>query len=141
MSATTGHVEVEPVTRELLIAAPIDRVWAALTDAGTIGAWMEDPTVNSDLRPGGAYALFDGETTGTYRSVEAPSRLAYSWRQASWPVEWPDSEVTWELEDTGGSTKVRLRHRGFPNRDERDSHDDGWDVFFIDPMKAWLESS
>jgi hypothetical protein len=36
---------------------------------------------------------------------------------------------------------VRLTHDKFPNTEERDSHDEGWDVYWLKPMKEWLEAN
>lgn len=126
------------VTKKLTIAAPVAKVWAALTRPKDIEAWMGGP-VKVSLKVGGRYALFGGETTGTFTQVEKPNTLEYTWRQADWPTEWADSHVRWELNPTKTSTQVRLTHDQFPNKAERDGHDEGWDVYWLEPMKKWLE--
>lgn len=128
------------IEKQLHINAPIERVWAALTDPATIGAWMEDETVITDLRVGGSYAIFGGDTTGSFSVITAPEKLEYTWRQASWSVKWADSIVRWELKPDGSGTWVHLTHKAFPNKAERDSHDDGWDLYWLEPMQDWLES-
>ncbi len=130
------------VEKNVGISASIDRVWAALTDPPAIRGWMgEDSAVTVDLKVGGRYRLFGGETTGTFTLIENPSRLEYTWRQGEWPKEWADSLVLWKLESDGQGTRVHLTHGRFPNAEERDSHDEGWDLYFIGPMKEWLEGS
>ena len=127
------------IEKNLHIAAPIEQVWAALTDPQAIDGWMLDDTAQVDLRVGGAYALFGGETTGEFTQVEQPHVLEYTWRQSGWRQEWDDSIVRWELKPGGEGTFVRLTHRQFPNEDERDSHDEGWDTYWLEPMVEWLE--
>lgn len=127
------------IKKHLTIAAPIQKVWAALTDAKSIGAWMGDDAVKSTLRKGGGYALFGGETTGKFTVIKKPTRLEYTWRQHEWKKEWADSVVRWELKAKGEGTEVRLTHSKFPNQKERDGHDEGWDVYWLKPMKKWLE--
>ena len=39
----------------------------------------------SDLRPGGAFSMFNGTVSGTYREVEAPKRIVQDWRFNHWP--------------------------------------------------------
>ncbi len=129
---------MEEVNKTLTIHAPIERVWAALTDPKTIAAWMGG-NVQSDPRPGGKYVLFDGETTGQYTHVEAPRRLEYTWRQSNWPAEWPDSIVRWQLKQIGENTELQLVHSDFPSEEERLGHDEGWDIYWLIPMKEWLE--
>jgi uncharacterized protein YndB with AHSA1/START domain len=129
------------IRKEVVVKAPIARVWAALTDPAEIGAWMDDDEVEVELKPGGRIALFGGVTTGTVQSVTAPTSLAYSWRQAEWPAKWADSVVRWELAKEGRSaTRLLLRHSQLPNESERDSHDEGWGLYWLGPMVAHLEA-
>lgn len=125
----------------MTIAAPIEKVWAALTDPQAIGAWMDDEAVKVDLKVGGRYQFFGGETTGKITELAPPATLEYTWRQGEWKTEWPDSVVRWELKSTGKKTQVHLTHRQFPNQSERDGHDEGWDLYWLGPMIAWLEAN
>ncbi len=127
------------IVKNRVIQAPLEQVWAALTDPRTIGEWMLDSLVEVDLQVGGKYAFFGGETTGTFTAITAPNRLEYTWRQSGWKSEWVDSSVRWELRRDGNSTQVQLSHEHFPNQSERDSHDEGWDTYWLEPMQTWLE--
>ena len=129
------------IEKNLHITAPIEEVWAALTDPAAIDGWMLDNTVQIELKVGGSYALFAGETTGQFTLVDKPNTLEYTWRQSGWRDEWPDSVVRWELKPSGDGTFVRLVHSQFPNDAERDSHDEGWDVYWLEPMVEWLENN
>lgn len=129
------------IEKDIHIAAPIEKVWAALTDPKAIGGWMGDEdSIKVDLKAGGRYALFGGETTGAFARVEKPNRLEYTWRQSGWHKDWPDSIVRWELKPKGKGTQVHLVHTQFPNVEERDSHDEGWDMYWLEPMRVRLES-
>ena len=131
---------VPAIDKELVIKAPVAKVWAALTDPEAIGAWMGDDSVKIALRVGGKYALFGGVTTGKITAVEKPSVLEYTWRQAEWEKSDPDTLVRWELKPEGKKTRLHLVHGQFADRRNRDDHEEGWDVYFLEPMKAWLES-
>ncbi|MEZ4671094.1 MAG: SRPBCC family protein [Anaerolineae bacterium] len=128
------------IRKNLIITAPRERVWAGLTDPTAISEWMQDDTVTVELRPGGNYALFGGATTGHFTHVTAPALLEYTWRQDTWPATWEDSLVRWELHAEGSSTRLYLIHSRFPNHEERDSHDEGWDTYWLQPMQEWLEN-
>jgi uncharacterized protein YndB with AHSA1/START domain len=128
------------IEKNVRIAAPIGRTWAALTDADAMSSWMEDDTVQIDLRVGGNYSVFGGETTGAFTQVEKPDILEYTWRQSGWPKNWPDSVVRWELHRDGQTTQVRLVHSNLPTAEERSSHDEGWNIYWLEPMTEWLES-
>jgi len=131
---------MDEVIKSVFIKAPIDKVWTALTDADTISSWMGG-AVKSDLRPAGKYAYFGDVTTGRYIVVEPPYRLEYTWRQSEWPSEWSDSTVKWELKPDEKGTAVHLVHEHFPNESERSGHDEGWDTYWLEPMKDWLEDN
>ena len=47
----------EQIERETVIAAPVERVWALLTEAEHLGRWFGDAGAELDLRPGGALSL------------------------------------------------------------------------------------
>jgi uncharacterized protein YndB with AHSA1/START domain len=134
-------VPVDDIEKSLTIAAPLNKVWAALTDPVALGEWMADDSVEVDLRMDGIYSLFGGETTGHFTYIKAPRILEYTWRQGEWPREWADSIVRWELEPAGVDTRVHLLHKNFPNDEERVSHDDGWVSYWLEPMQEWLEDS
>jgi uncharacterized protein YndB with AHSA1/START domain len=129
------------VEKRVVIKAPITRVWKALTDPRTIGEWMLDSLVEVDLQVGGKYAFFGEDTTGTITALAAPNTLEYTWRQSGWPEGWADSVVRWELAADGNKTQIHLTHDHFPNVAERDSHDEGWDMYWLIPMREWLEGS
>ena len=129
------------IEKSVYIAAPIGKVWAALTDLKSIEGWMgKDSVAEVTLKEGGRYQVFGGETTGKFTRIRPPHSLEYTWRQANWPAEWADSRVHWELKPTKTGTQVKLTHDQFPNKDERDGHDEGWDTYWLAPMKKWLEA-
>lgn len=134
--------KISKIEKKIQITASIKRVWAALTQPAALGGWMGDPdSIKVTLRVGGRYKFFGGETTGKITHLAKPASLEYTWRQSSWLKEWPDSVVRWELKSKGERTQVRLTHSNFPNKEERDGHDEGWDIYFLKPMKEWLESN
>lgn len=138
--AVKKKATVPAIDKEIVLKAPVDQVWAALADPKTIKEWMDDDTVKASLKVGGKYALFGGVTTGKFTAIEKPSVLEYTWRQAEWEKNEPDTLVRWELKPEGKKTRLHLIHSQFVDRQNRDDHEEGWDVYFLDPMKEWLES-
>ena len=127
------------IHKHVTISAPVDWVWAALTDATTLSIWMQDNSVRIEPRTGGSYRFFNGQTSGRITHMVPSALLEYTWRQNGWQAGWEDSLVRWELYPEGSSTRIHLIHSRFPNTNERDSHDEGWDMYWIAPMKHWLE--
>lgn len=129
-----------PVTRDLEVPAPMERVWAGLTDPAAIGAWLTCQDVRFEPRVGGAYRLFDGDATGTVTRFRSPRLLEYTWVMKGWPAGAPPSLVRWDLSPVAGGkrTRLRLTHTRLPDQETRDRHEDGWNAFFLDKLLAWL---
>jgi uncharacterized protein YndB with AHSA1/START domain len=131
-SKSTGQsLEVRRV-----IKAPREQVFRAWTTPQEMKRWhapgvMTVPLAEIDLRVGGRFDITmrgpegdEHRVTGTYRVVEPPARLVYSWH---WESDHPgETLVTVEFLDRGGSTEVVLRHEGFSDEEQRDSHEKGW---------------
>ena len=130
------------IERETQIAAPIDRVWAALTEPENVAIWFGTgiPT-DIDLRPGGIMVIDHGEH-GRYLAslvdVAPPHLLSYRWA-ASFPDVVADETnstlVEFTLTATATGTSLRVVESGFAalaiprGREESagyKSHADGW---------------
>ena len=93
---------------------PIERVWAALTSAEALAAWLmandfvaeagREFTFRTRPRPG-----FDGIVRCRVLELEPPTRMVWSWAGGE-----IDTTVTFTLsEDTPGRTTLRMRQLGF----------------------------
>ena len=128
--------------------APRKRVFAAWTSPKELKHWhapgpFVTPVAEVDLRVGGGYRIHmrgpDGtehRVFGTYREVDPPRRLVYTWSWETDP-EVQDTVVTVEFHDLGAFTEVVLRHEGFPSAAKREQHDGGWGGC-LDKLSAFL---
>ena len=132
-------------------SAPRERVYRAWTDAKQFALWFH-PTAEyttiitqMDLRNGGAYKLEMhhkggnvSKLAGTYKEVKPPEKLVFTWR---WQQEnaAPDTLVTVEFHDLGGSTEILLTHSNFTNAEDRDKHNQGWTGCFA-VLETYLAS-
>jgi uncharacterized protein YndB with AHSA1/START domain len=120
-------------------AAPASKVYQAWTQKDGISQWFapgkDFKTIihELDVRPGGRYRVEmqspDGKNhivAGTYREVQPPDRLVFSW---SWETEpqHGETEVTLEFASAQKGTELTLTQRFFPTRSARDEHNKGWD--------------
>lgn len=106
------------IEREVMISAPQERVWDALTAPEELARWFGD-SAEIDLRPGGA-ARFGWEGYGdsfhaVVETVEPPTRFAYRWAvESDTPLsDGPSTLVEFTLEPTGDGTLLRLVESGF----------------------------
>jgi uncharacterized protein YndB with AHSA1/START domain len=148
-NATDGCDIVRPVvpdsiTREIVIDAPPERVWAIVTEAQHLAGWFSDEA-EIELRPGGAMLLTwhgHGSYRGRVETVEAPRRFAFRWLRRE------DAEgatlVVITLSPEGASTRLRVVESGFAGlawpEDERARYADenrvGWGVE-LDELRAY----
>ena len=124
-----------------IVEAPAEDVFAAWTDAQVLARWfgpgtMRTPDVELDPRPGGVYRFAmrddDGSTFvvgGTFREVDRPRRLQFTWRWESGVPHTFESLVTINLVELDDyRTELTLVHDGFPDPAAAASHERGWEA-------------
>jgi len=120
-----------------MIRADRQRVWDAWTKPDQMKRWacpqpggVQD--VESDFRVGGAYTLRmrveENEYTafGTYREIDEPSRLVYTWDWREPDHATGETVVTVEFVEKDGGTEVVLVHEGFRTPEHAQAHTEGW---------------
>ena len=136
MPAQTDRIE-----RDVLIAAPVERVWELITSAEHVGRWFGDAGAEIDLRPGGKLSLSwreHGTLHGRVEAVKPPHRFAYRWlstiESQAEPTPANSTLTEFTLAAEGDGTRVAVVESGFEALDvdpeERTaalaSHTSGW---------------
>ena len=111
----------DQIERETLINAPVERVWALITEAEHLGRWFGDAGAEIELRPGGAMALRwteYGTTRGRVVAVEPHARFSYRWApfkdpSGDEPGEGNSTLVEFTLRPEGDGTRLRVVESGF----------------------------
>ena len=91
---------------------------------------MSVPEAKSDAREGGRFRVVmragdkDMPHEGTYKTIDRPNRLAFTWESPFSTLE--NSTVTVDFADAQDGTEVTLRHVRFPSEESRDNHKGGW---------------
>jgi uncharacterized protein YndB with AHSA1/START domain len=108
----------EQIEREVVIAAPVERVWATITQPEHVGSWFGDAGAEIDLRPGGAIIIRwkdYGTGYGIVERVEPPR--VFAWRGAligHTEVRADNSTlVEFTLSPENGGTRLRVVESGF----------------------------
>lgn len=105
------------ITRSIDIAAPVTKVWSALTEADLIAQWFGD-SAEFDAVAGGT-GFFGWSEHGKFRvlveRVEEPRLLVYRWaREADTdPVAGNSTVVRIELSEIDNGTRLALVETGF----------------------------
>ncbi|HZP80781.1 MAG TPA: SRPBCC domain-containing protein [Chthonomonadaceae bacterium] len=102
------------VRMDVVLPQPPERVWRALTDSRALAQWLMpndfSPRLGQRFRFLRKRGREEKEASAIQCEVvelEAPHRLAYTWREN--PEAAPDL-VTWALEPVEAGTRLRLEH-------------------------------
>jgi uncharacterized protein YndB with AHSA1/START domain len=118
-TAWGGGLRVVPdrISREVVIDASPNEVWAIVTEPSHVARWFSDEA-EIDLRPGGAM-LLTWHGHGTYRgridAVDPPHRLAFRWlrREDNEPDDGTSTIVEFLLVPEGAGTRLHVVESGF----------------------------
>jgi uncharacterized protein YndB with AHSA1/START domain len=143
--------ETDRIEREIVVAAPAERLWEVLTQPEHIGRWFEGMAVQVDLRPGGAMVLSSqefGKFHALVEQVERPHRFSYRWARH------PDTDVAegtatlveFTLTPEGDGTRVRVVESGFASTDaikvdqarHAEANSQGWRQM-LDNLRGYAE--
>ena len=124
------------VTVRREIAAPAEHLFDAWLDAQSLGSWLRpagkrETRAETDPRVGGAFriVMVDDESlmehTGTYREIDRPRRLVFTWSSPA--TQFRDSVVTVTFQpSSNSSTLIEIHQVGLPDEEARASHHAGW---------------
>jgi uncharacterized protein YndB with AHSA1/START domain len=118
------------------IAAPAEDLFEAWLDAPSLGSWLRpsgirETRAETDPRVGGTFriVMVDDDSsivhTGTYREIDRPRRLVFTWSSPA--TRFRDSIVTVTFQPSSNrSTVVEIHQVGLPDEEARASHHAGW---------------
>lgn len=143
-------MRVDEIRRELVVDAPIERVWEALTSAEELAQWFGD-SAEIDLQPGGrarfGWSEFNSTTDCIIEAVDRPSRFSFRWDAVSGsPVEEVSTHVEFTLRTEGEATHVTMLESGFADLPEDayqeriDKNTSGWDAE-LPELSAYLSGT
>ena len=122
------------IQQKYLIKAPVEKVWAALTDEKIINKWGGGP-VKFDKKVGGKFSFWGGDIWGKNLEIEENKRLVQEWYGGDWKKP---SKVTFKLMGDDDKTIVDLEHKDVPAGEEADFAD-GWKRYYVGEIKKLLE--
>jgi uncharacterized protein YndB with AHSA1/START domain len=134
------------IEREVIYPQPIERVWAALTEADQLQKWFGAKTAEIDLRPGGTMHLVweNMAARAIVETVNPTSHFSWRWKPGTivddptrpLAEQEPLTLVEFTLETAEGGTRLRLVESGFAAFDESqrisalNQNNEGWDGCF-----------
>jgi uncharacterized protein YndB with AHSA1/START domain len=123
------------INKRYVIEAPVEKVWAALTNQTEIERWGAGPA-SMDEAVGSEFFLWSGDIHGKNIEVEINIKLVQEWYSGDW--ESP-STVTFRLTEQDDATILELTHDNVPS-DEVAEIDAGWDIHYLGKIEEYLEN-
>ncbi|MFE6964208.1 SRPBCC family protein [Agromyces sp. NPDC057679] len=139
------------VRRTIRIAAPLDKVWRAVTEPEHISRWFGQTVLDGAGVGATGSMTFEGYGTIPLRveAIEAPRSVSYRWsnddavRRAGGTIDAGTTTVfTFTLDEVDGGTELTVVETGFDRttdpRANMADHAEGW-VSELDKLVALLE--
>ena len=132
----------------VIIRAPIEDVWDALTTPELIKRWFFGVDTETDWQVGGPIVHrgeWQGkpyEDKGTILRFEPPTLLVHShWSPASGVPDRPEhyQEVSWSLTDRDGATTLTVAETNLPSQEAKAISEESWKAV-LDNLKDLLET-
>ncbi len=126
-------MSADRIEKKVLLRAPLERVWRAVSDAQAFGTWFgvafDGPFVEGEVVTGKIVPTKVDETVARHQEpytgmacdvvverIEPPRLLAFRWRPGGEPDPSPDAAttlVTFELEGVAEGTMLTITESGF----------------------------
>lgn len=139
------------VRRRIRIAAPLEKVWLAVTEPEHISQWFGQTVLDGTGAGAAGTMTFEGYGVIPLRveAIDAPRSVSYRWgnddavRRAGGPIDEATTTVfTFTLDEVEGGTELTVVETGFDRTSDpvanMADHAEGW-VSELDKLVALLE--
>ncbi|KAF3388588.1 hypothetical protein F1880_004092 [Penicillium rolfsii] len=137
-TSTTGKVAVNTttVTASDEFRTTAEELYNTFTDPQRIAAFTRGaPRQFEGAKPGGKFAIFDGNVTGEFVKLDAPKQIVQKWRLAQWPEgHFSSLEINLDQNDVDGVTQLRVEWSGVPIGQE-DVTKQNWELYYVRSIK------
>jgi len=113
-----------------------EELFQTFTDPQRIAAFTRGaPRVFEGAKTAGKFAIFDGNVTGEFVSLEPPKKLVQTWRLAQWPEGHVSTqEIFFDQNDVDRVTNLRVTWTGVPVGQEEVVRRN-WEGYYVRSIK------
>ncbi|KAK5062906.1 hypothetical protein LTR84_004982 [Exophiala bonariae] len=113
-----------------------EELFTTFTDAQRLAAFTRaPPRVFEGAKVGGKFAIFDGNVTGEFVTLDAPKKLVQTWRLAQWPEGHVSTqEIVFDQNDVDRVTNLRVTWTGVPVGQEEVVRRN-WEGYYVRSIK------
>jgi activator of HSP90 ATPase len=111
-------------------------LYNTFTDPQRIAAFTRGaPRQFEGAKVGGKFAIFDGNVTGEFVTLNEPKQIVQTWRLAQWPEgHFSSLEINFDQNDIDGVTQMRVTWSGVPVGQE-DVTKQNWEMYYVRSIK------
>jgi len=130
-------INVTTVTDSTEYRTTAAELYTTFTDPQRIAAFTRAaPQVFEGAKPGGKFALFGGNVSGEYESLEEPTKIVQKWRLAQWPAgHYSTLNIRFEQNDVDHVTIMRVDWQGVPVGQEEVTKRN-WGEYYVRSIKT-----
>lgn len=113
-----------------------EELYQTFTDAQRLAAFTRaPPRVFEGAKAGGKFAIFDGNVTGEFVTLDPPKKLVQTWRLAQWPEGHVSTqEIFFDQNDVDRVTNLRVTWTGVPVGQEEVVRRN-WEGYYVRSIK------
>ncbi|CAG7995681.1 unnamed protein product [Penicillium salamii] len=111
-------------------------LYSTFTDPQRIAAFTRGPPRDWEgANVGAKFAIFDGNVTGQFVTLNEPKQIVQTWRLAQWPEgHFSSLEINFDQNDIDGVTQMRVTWSGVPVGQE-DVTKQNWEMYYVRSIK------
>jgi uncharacterized protein YndB with AHSA1/START domain len=127
----------------LRIAAPVERVYRAITTAEDVRDWWTRECELDEAVGGvGTFSFYDGRVVTKVRIdvLTPPVHVGWTTIESTAPAGWAGTTISFDLRAEGDATVLLFAHRGFAQANEGYARvTTGW-AYFLISLQQYLET-
>lgn len=129
-------VNTTTVTAQDEFRTTAEELYTTFTDPQRIAAFTRGaPRQFDGAHVGGRFAIFDGNVTGEYVTLEPHKRIVQKWRLSQWPEgHYSTQEISFDQNDVDHVTNLRVTWTGVPIGQE-EVVQRNWDTYYVRSIK------
>jgi len=137
-TSNVGHssINTTTVTATDEFRTTAEEMYQTFTDPQRITAFTRaPPRIFEGAKPGAKFAIFDGNVSGEFVTLEPPTKIVQKWRLAQWPAgHMSTQEIVFDQNNVDKTTSLRVVWKGVPVGQE-EVVKRNWEGYYIRAIK------
>jgi activator of HSP90 ATPase len=135
-STGSASINTTTVTATDEFRTTAEEMFQTFTDPQRLAAFTRaPPRVFEGAKPGAKFAIFDGNVSGEFVTLESPKKIVQKWRLAQWPEgHMSTQEIVFDQNDVDRVTNMRVTWTGVPVGQE-EVVQRNWEGYYVRSIK------